>query len=555
MTNLPDVYRTSLGTSDREILNAPIQQLVEDVRSGQRKPHDILLAHSKIVVRSHGRINAVTEVLIPEAEQWLSKGEIDLHGPLAGIPVSLKDSINVKGFPTSLGYSKRADAVAEQDGPLTILLKRAGAVPHVKTALPITLLSFESTNDLWGICRNPHNPQYSPGGSTGGEAALLAVNGSRIGVGSDVAGSVRVPAAWSGIYSLRCSTGRWPKTGSETTTTGQEGVASVFSPMARTLDDLTYFTKSVLEMQPWKSDYTVHPVPWRDEIHDAVLKQTGLRIGLIQSDGVCPPTPSIARALDITAKALKEAGHTVMVISDDSFPSDATPLEGLRIASKLLCSDGGHTFSKSFRTGEWNDTGAAQIYFYMRLPRFAKYLHYLWVRYVRRDPVWASVLRGFNPLTAAEHWAMVGRREKFRARWFEWLSQPEQSFDFLLCPTHPSPALPHNAMADAVSSCGYTFLFNMLDYSAGVLPVCKVDPKKDALSPGFVVPNGIAQGVYKHYDAGKMAGLPCAVQVVGGAPERLSEEKTLACMSVVESALRSAGVVYEHLDFSGKAGY
>jgi Asp-tRNA(Asn)/Glu-tRNA(Gln) amidotransferase A subunit family amidase len=148
------------------------------------------------------------------------------------------------------------------------LLKDAGAVPYVKTNLPISLLSFESTNDVWGRCVNPHNKDYSPGGSTGGEAALLALGG-RIGVGSDVAGSVRAPAHFSGCYSLRCSTGRWPKLGFCTSMPGQEGVPSVYSPMARTLNDLTYFTRSIVGMRPWEYDYTVHPLPWRPEVTQA----------------------------------------------------------------------------------------------------------------------------------------------------------------------------------------------------------------------------------------------------------------------------------------------
>lgn len=108
--------------------------------------------------------------------------------------------------------------------------------------------------------------------------------GGRIGVGSDVAGSVRVPAAWSGIYSLRCSTGRWPKAGVNTSMAGQEGIPSVFSPMARTLDDLTYFTRAIISMKPWKYDTTVHPIAWRsDEEEDARSKK--LRIGVMKSDG------------------------------------------------------------------------------------------------------------------------------------------------------------------------------------------------------------------------------------------------------------------------------
>ena len=146
--------------------------------------------------------------------------------------------------------------------------------PYVKTNLPITLLSFESTNDVWGRATNPHNSLYSPGGSTGGEAALLASGGGHIGIGSDVAGSVRVPAHNSGVYSIRCSTGRFPKMGMSTSMPGQEGIPSVFSPMARTLPDLVYFLKSILEMKPWTYDHSVHPVPLEsDRTHVSTRSQ------------------------------------------------------------------------------------------------------------------------------------------------------------------------------------------------------------------------------------------------------------------------------------------
>ena len=159
-------------------------------------------------------------------------------------------------------------------------------MPYVKTALPITLLSFESTNDVWGRCTNPHNKDYSPGGSTGGEAALLALGG-RIGIGTDVAGSVRAPAHFSGIYSLRCSTGRWPKMGLNTSMAGQEGVLAVASPMTRTLDDLLYFSKTVLNLHAERYDHTVHPIPWRDEAFKVVKENKELRIGVMRSDGMC----------------------------------------------------------------------------------------------------------------------------------------------------------------------------------------------------------------------------------------------------------------------------
>lgn len=533
-----------MTSQQRSILNAPIASLVKDVQNNNISPLEILRTYGKTATIAQQRTNCVTEVLLPEAEKWATS-EVNLKGPLAGIPVSLKDTIAVGGFDVSVGYSKYAFNPYPQDGTLVKLLKKAGAVPHVKTALPITLLSFESTNDLWGVAKNPHNPKYSPGGSTGGEGALLALNGSRIGIGSDVAGSVRAPAAWSGINSIRCSTGRWPKVGIDTSMPGQEGVPSVFSPMARTLDDLTYFFKAFIGMNPWEVDYTVHPIPWRQEIYDETLSSKKLRVGLLDTDGVVQPCPAISRGLAMTANALRKAGHEVIPIPVSGFPSTATPAYGLQIASMLLCADGGRTFKSFFRNFETNDPGAAQINFYMSLPRPIKYLWYLYTRYVKRDSLWASILRYFHPLTAEGNWQWVAKREAFRGTWFNWWSEPAQSFDFILTPGNATPALPHGAMHDAVSSCGYTFLWNLLDYSAGILPVTKVDAEKDVLSKHWKPSNGIEKGAYKHYDSVKMAGLPVAVQIVG---RRLSEEKTLACMQVVEDCLRSDGIIYEHLD-------
>lgn len=533
-------------------MSRPISELVEDVHNSTISPIDILRTYGKTAKKAHEKTNCVTELMLPEAESW-ALNDVNLKGPLAGIPISLKDSIAVGGFDVSVGYSRHINKPYAEDGIMVKLLKKAGAVPHVKTALPITLLSFESTNSLWGVAKNPHNTKYSPGGSTGGEGALIALNGSRIGIGSDVAGSVRAPATWSGIYSLRCSTGRWPKMGMNTSMPGQEGIPSVFSPMTRTLDDLKYFTRSFIGMKPWEVDYTVHPIPWREDDYTSILSSDTdssttpktLRIGIMESDGVVPPAPAISRAIHLCTSALKDAGHHIIPIPVSQFPTTATPAYGLQVASMLLCSDGGKTYRSFFRTGEANDPGAARLGFYAALPKPIRYLHYLYVRYIKGDPLWASLLRYFGHLSAFQQWSWVAKREAFRATWFEWWNQPEQSFDFIICPANATPALPHGAMHDAVSSCGYTFLWNLLDYTAGVMPVTKVDAKEDALPAEFKAENGVARGAYKHYDSVAMEGLPCAVQVVG---RRLQEEKVLGCMQVLEDALREQGVVYQHLE-------
>lgn len=393
--------------------------------------------------------------MIPEAEHWLNNESINLKGPLAGIPISIKDSIQVGGFDTSVGYSCNTGKPALRDGTTVQLLKQAGVVPYVKTALPITLLSFESTNDVWGRCKNPHNDKYSPGGSSGGEGALLAAGGSRIGIGTDVAGSVRAPAHFSGCYSLRCSTGRWPKMGMSTSMAGQEGVLAVASPMARTLNDLRYFTRSFLKQKPWLLDHTVHPLEWRDEVTIDYEEKKRLRVGVMRTDGVVDPAPACSRALSEAVSALKLEGHDVFDIDPPS------PYEGLKIASILLNSDGCKTFWSFFRFGEWNDPGAAQMKFYMDLPRPIKYVWYLWTKYIRKDDIWAGLIRDWHHKTAAEQWKLVAQREAYKARWHEWW-RTEANMDILICPTNATPAVPHDGMHDAVSSCGYTFLWNLV---------------------------------------------------------------------------------------------
>ncbi|KAL2108981.1 hypothetical protein VUR80DRAFT_3138 [Thermomyces stellatus] len=519
---------------EAQIVEGDIDQLVKHVQSTVVDPHDVLDPYAKVAVKAHEKTNCATEFMISAAHEWLRNGDINLKGPLAGIPISLKDNISVGGFDSSTGYSSFIGNKSAQDGAMARLLKEAGAIPYVKTNLPITLLSFESANDVWGRSTNPHNNQYTPGGSTGGEAALIALGG-RIGIGSDVAGSVRVPAHFSGIYTIRCSTGRWPKHGMCTSMPGQEGVPSVYSPMARTLKDLQYFSKSLIQMEPWKYDPSVHPLAWREDIAEEYRYKKPLRVGIMRTDNVVDPSPACKRALETTEAALREAGHEIVEIDPPS------PYEGLYLGAQLLNADGCQTFKSFFSTGEWEDSGARQMSFLMSVPRPLKYLYYLWVKYIRGDTVWADLVKDWHPKTAYENWQLVSRREAYRMKWFQWWSGA--NVDCLLAPPNATPAVPHGGMKDAVSSCGYTFLFNVLDYSAGVLPVLKVDKDLDRLPRDFNISkmNGVAQGAYKLYDAEAMHGLPVGVQIVG---RRLEEEKVLSIMGTVEEALRKQGNQY-----------
>lgn len=118
-------YHAPLTDFNTTIINKPIEELVEDVHNGVLSPLEVLLTYGKVAVKAHEKTNCITELLLPEAEEWATS-EVNLQGPLAGIPVSLKDSIQVKGFDISLGYARLAAKPYEKDGPMVRLLKDAG---------------------------------------------------------------------------------------------------------------------------------------------------------------------------------------------------------------------------------------------------------------------------------------------------------------------------------------------------------------------------------------------------------------------------------------------
>lgn len=155
------------------------------------------------------------------------------------------------------------------------------------------------------------------------------------------------------------------------------------------------------------------------------------------------------------SNALAAEGHEVIDVDPPS------PYDGLVIASKLLNSDGCRTFRSFFRSGEWMDEGAAQMNLYARIPRPLKYLYYLWIKYIRGDDIWAGLLEGWHEKSAFEQWKLVARREAYKARWHAWW-RDEAKIDFLITPPNATPAVPHDGMRNAVSSCGYTFLFNLV---------------------------------------------------------------------------------------------
>lgn len=527
---LPE-YQEPLTAEELTILNEPAESTIGRVQAGELSAISVLHAYGKRAIEGHKINNYLTEVMIKDAEKIANSNP---QGPLAGFPISFKDTVSFTGYDSCMGYSKFVSKPVQKDSPIVRLLKDAGAVPFVKTNVPITLLSFECYNDIWGTTENPYVKGYTPGGSTGGESAILAYGGSRLGIGTDVAGSVRVPAHFAGIYSLKCSTGRFPKAGNNTSLPGQEGIPAVYSPMTRTLTDLSFFLKTIINMKPWDYDYSVHPIPWRE-----VQLPKKIKFGVMYNDGVVNPSPACARALKLTVDALKQQGHEIVTFEAPS------PLRALRISSQLLMSDAGKICTRDMYHSETVDYGVWRVAKAARLPRIFKRIYAWFLEHIYGDKVWAYLVRDWNEKTITERWDLVYEREMYKSEFFE--SWKDSEIDFLLTVPNATPALPHGGLYESISSCGYTFLFNILDYSAGVMPVTKVDKDKDQLPAGFKVKklNRVAKGAYVNYDANKMHGLPVGIQLVG---QRLEEEKVLKGMEVIEDSLAQNGTVFKHLN-------
>lgn len=136
--SLPNRYHEPLNSHDTLILSTSISEVVSKVKAKEWTPSEILVAYGRKALRAHEVTNCLTEVMIASAEEQAAKS--DTNGPLAGFPVSLKDSCSVAGYDSSIGYSAFVGSPAERDSPLVRLLKDAGAIPFVKTAIPITLM-------------------------------------------------------------------------------------------------------------------------------------------------------------------------------------------------------------------------------------------------------------------------------------------------------------------------------------------------------------------------------------------------------------------------------
>ncbi|MGH9354164.1 MAG: amidase [Terriglobia bacterium] len=290
-------------------------EMAAAVRSRRVSPRELAEAHLGRIDRLNPRLNALIYIDREGALRAADEAGRALLGrsnpgpnlgPLHGVPITLKSSLDVAGWPCESGTKLRAGRVAAADAPLVRRLRKAGAILLGNTNTPELLMAYETDNLLYGRTNSPWDAARTPGGSSWGEAAAIAAGISAGGVGSDGGGSIRIPAHYSGICGLKPTPGRIPATGHFPTSAGPFTLIGVCGPMARTVRDLEIMFEVMAGPDDGDPSSAPVPVRWPD---DAEIRR--LRVGVFEGGGGIPVTGETRAAVRQAAENLRLDGFTV----------------------------------------------------------------------------------------------------------------------------------------------------------------------------------------------------------------------------------------------------
>ncbi|KAK5124235.1 hypothetical protein LTR85_001938 [Meristemomyces frigidus] len=487
--------------------NFDIVALLERLAQGAVSSEAVTTAFCKRAAIAQQVTNCLTETFFDQAlarakecDAYLSS-EKKTMGPLHGLPVSLKDSFTVKGIASTIGFVSFMDhPVADDDGALPKILLALGAVLYVKTNIPQSLMTADSDNNVFGRVLNPNKLLLGAGGSSGGEGALLAMKGSPIGVGTDIAGSIRIPAYVNGTYGLKPTSGRVPYGGQKgPARAGSFGIMPCAGPLARSVRDIEYFMRAVLSFDCWTLDEGVIAVPWRQQDAPAASQGTEeqgkktLALGLILEDPKYPLHPPVLRTLKTARAKLEEAGHKVIDLAPYLPPgliNDANESGYTNFAMDPAKTSLGHI----------NRSGEAIVPSILTgsLPE----------------------LKHFQP-SVDDVFRLNVERQRFKSIFRE--LYVKHKLDGVVLPTYQGTAVKH----DMYGLPPYTLLVNVLDYPSITLPYMKADKGLDVdfrRDVTYIPP----------YVPDEVEGAPCGIQLMG---RPMRDEELVADAQVIVDAL------------------
>ena len=309
-----EIPKYLLTTEEVLITETQPEELVASLAAGQYTSTTVITAFLRRAGIAQALTNCITE-LLPERAIVRAKLLDEYYkehgkpiGPLHGLPISVKEHIGMKGLTLNAGFISWWDIKGEGDAHVLKILWNAGCVFYARTTEPQTLMHLETSSNLYGATTNPFNSRLTSGGSSGGEGALIGMRGSCLGLGTDIGGSIRSPAANCGLYGLRPSSYRIPVEGWSATMGGQEQVVAVLGPLSTSLDGVKMFMKTVISAKPWLKEPSLIPIPWRDQESWLGASSGGkkIKIAVMWNDRIVRPHPPITRALLEVVEKLRE---------------------------------------------------------------------------------------------------------------------------------------------------------------------------------------------------------------------------------------------------------
>jgi amidase len=418
-----------------ELIYASATELARAIRAKEVSSEEVVDAHLQRIEDVNSKLNAVVQLTADvaraqarEADAALAQGHV--KGSLHGVPITIKDNIETAGLICTGGTKGRVSFVPTEDATVVARMRAAGAILLGKTNMPELGLAFETDNLVYGRTNNPYDLLRTPGGSSGGEAAIIAAGGSPLGLGNDMGGSIRLPSHCCGIAGIKPTTGRVPKTGHFPYPTGWLDPLWQTGPMARFVEDLI-LTLPIIAGVDWH-DPTAIPTPLGDP---KKVDLKSLRVAFYTDNGIMSPAPEIVEAVKKTAKVLSDAGMTV----EEDRP------EGIE-----------QSFDIFLRLGAAD--GYAGVESLLKM-----------VGTTEMHP-WIESMSEFSReavLTTAEFGGLMLEWARFRSSMLSFMKK----YDIIICPVHAFAAMPHGAIMalENLAGTSYTIAYNLTGWPGVVV--------------------------------------------------------------------------------------
>jgi Asp-tRNA(Asn)/Glu-tRNA(Gln) amidotransferase A subunit family amidase len=510
MSAIDDVCRLSASELARRIATREVSA-VEAVEAHIARIEEVNATLNAVVVKRYDAARAEAR----EIDARRARGET--LPPLAGVPVTIKECLDVEGTPSTCGIPSRIGHRAMTDDVHVGHLRAAGAIVLGKTNAAQLLIFTETDNPLYGRTNNPWNPDRSCGGSSGGEGAIVAAGGSALGLGTDIGGSIRIPACFCGVSALRPTAGRLPDQGRLSVPIGQQAVASQVGPIARRVEDLAL---ALQVLSRGGGPTLAPPMPLQDFRTVDVAR---LRVGVFHDDGVLTPAPAARRGVEEAARMLFDAGAEVA-------PWQPPPV-AMAMALWLGClsADGGRGMKRLVR-GQKLDKRAALFLSLSAMPSMVRSIVAPVLEALGQRSM-GKTLRLFRPADADHHWRTVEAVIDYRRLFHDAMDRGDDGgpIDLVLCPAYGVPAVRHGASADLPVAGAYTLLAPVLGFPSGTVPVTRVSPQEETARPAT---RDRVEKTARLSEQGS-AGLPVGVQIIS---RPWQEHVALAAMQAIETA-------------------